>query len=363
MTAQTPYVSRPEAEALLDALAEALKSPQTSPTVFQVWGIGGVGKTTLARKVKELHQSTAHVADVVFGRTEGIEEPIPLMRKLYEQLAPHDSWSRDPFWEKYDLYFETVHQLNTEPASGRGVVSDTQVKQVKDLLRLGVDVVGKWVLTGAQEKVAEQVVDRGTDAAVAALSLKDDLQGLLQQHRATKRDQALQRLMLEPLPLLTQAFVEGLRQQTKQKPVVLVLDTYEKAHPDIDTWLWRTLLGNTALSQIAVRLVVTGRYCVLRAEGWRKLQQDTNCLYERTFERFNQEQTRDYLGQIGLTDETEVAQIYQATRGLPYYLNWVREQRLKGNALNFAEGNQAIVRLLVEGLTPNQQQVVQLAAC
>jgi len=360
---QQPYVSRPEAEDFLAALEAALKSPQNSPTVFNAWGIGGVGKSTLTRKTQESHAGTTQIATVSFGLTEGIDEPMPLMAKLYEQIAVKDSWSRDPFWEQYELYFETVHQLSTQAAAGWGAATPEQVTQVKQLLKLGVDAIGEFALSEAGKKTANTLVDKGLDAAVAGLSLKDSLQQLLQQHKATKRNQALQRLMLEPLPQLTQAFAQGLSQRAAKQPIILVLDTYEKAPGVIDAWLWRTLLGNTDLSAQPVRLVVAGRHSLLKTEGWRKLHQDRNVVRDLTVERFTPEQTQAYLAQIGITDDTQVENIGRVTRGLPYYLNWIREQSEKGRTLDFAQGNQEIVRLLLQGLNDTQKQVVQLAAC
>ncbi len=360
---QQPYVSRPEAEDFLAALEAAFKSPQNSPTVFNAWGIGGVGKSTLTRKAKEIHGETAKIATVSFGLTEGIDEPIPLMAKLYEQLAVKDSWSRDPFWEVHERYFDTVHQLSTQAAAGWGAATPEQVTQVKQLLKFGVDTFGELALPETGKKAANALVDKGIDAAVAGLSLKDSLQQLLQQHKATKRDQALQRLMLEPLPQLTQAFAEGLSQQANQQPILLVLDTYEKVPGVIDTWLWRTLLGNTDLSAQRVRLMVAGRHSLLKTEGWRKLHQDRDVVRDLTVERFTPEQTQAYLAEIGMTDDAQVANIGRVTRGLPYYLNWIREQSEKGRTLDFDQGNQEIVRLLLQGLNDTQKRVVQLAAC
>jgi tetratricopeptide (TPR) repeat protein len=48
---------------------------------------------------------------------------------------------------------------------------------------------------------------------------------------------------------------------------------------------------------------------------------------------------------------------------LPYYLNWIREQIEKGQNLDFDQGNQEIVRLLLQGLNATQKLLVQLAAC
>jgi tetratricopeptide (TPR) repeat protein len=360
---EQPYVSRPEAEAFLDDLDKALKAPAKSPVVFHGWGIGGVGKSTLTRKVKDAQGDAATIAEVSFGLTEGIEEPIPLMAKLYEQIAVKDSWSRDPFWDKYELYFQTIHQLNTQATSGRGDATPEQVGQVKTLLQLGVDVAGEFFLSESGKKTASTLVDKGMEAAVAGLSLKDGLQQLLQQHKATKRDLELQAFMLEPLPHLTRAFAAGLSQHTQHKPIILVLDTYEKAPSVIDTWLWRTLLGNTEVSAQPVRLLITGRHCLLKTEGWRKLHQDRHVVQDLTIERFSPAQTKDYLAQINITDETQVETIGRVTRGLPYYLNWIREQTAKGRTLNFDQGNQEIMRLLLQGLNDTQTRVVQLAAC
>ena len=358
-----PYVSRPEAEAFLAALADAIKAPQANPVVFHVWGIGGVGKSTLTRKVQETYQGKAKIAAVSFGLTEGIDEPIPLMAKLYAQLAVKDAWNRDPFWEKYDLYFETIHQLNTQAVSGRGEATPEQAGQVKQLLQLGVDVAGELVLSESGKKAATTLVDRGVDAVAAGLALKDSVQQLLQQHKATRRNVELQKLMIEPLPQLTQAFVAGLSQQAQQQPIILLLDTYEKAPTTIDTWLWRTLLGNTNLANSCTRLMVAGRHCIRRTEGWRKLHQDRNAIFDRTIERFDLPQTQDYLTQIGLTDAAQAEKIFQTTKGLPYYLNWVREQTERGQIPDFDQGNEEIVRLLLQGLNDTQKLLVQLAAC
>ena len=330
---------------------------------FTFWGIGGVGKSTLTRKVKEAQEDSTKIAEVSFGLTEGIDEPIPLMAKLYEQIVVKDAWRHDPFWEKYDLYFETIHQLKTRATSGRGDATPEQITKVKQLLQLSVDVAGELFLSESGKKTANTVVEKGMDAAVAGLSLKDSLQELLQQHKATKRDQTLQRLMLDPLPQLTQAFAQGLNQQAQQQPLILVLDTYEKVPATIDIWLWRTLLGNTDLAQHPTRLVIAGRHCIIRTEGWRKLHQDHHAVFDRTIERFDLPQTTEYLQQIELTDTDRVAKIFQATKGLPYYLNWIREQTEKGNTPDFDRGNQEIVRLLLQGLNDTQTLIVQLAAC
>ena len=358
-----PYVSRPEVEDFLVALGHALEKPQSNPAVFHVWGIGGVGKSTLTRKAQETYQGKAKFAAVSFDFAEGIDGPIPLMATLYRQLVAKDAWNRDPFWDKYDLYFETILKLKTESANGRREATSEQVGQVKQLLQFGVDVAGELLLSESAKKTATTLVDRGVDAFAAGLSLKDGVQQLLQQHKATRRNVELQEFMRAPLPQLTQAFVEGLSQQGKQQPIILVLDTYEKAPTTIDTWLWRTLLGKTNVVTQPVRLMIAGQNSLRKTEGWRILQQNRHAIRDLTIKRFDLSQTQDYLAQISLTDADQVDRIFHVTRGLPYYLNWIREETQKGHTLNFDQGNQEIVRLLLQGLNDTQKFLIQLAAC
>ncbi|MEO1743178.1 MAG: tetratricopeptide repeat protein, partial [Cyanobacteria bacterium J06629_9] len=361
MTSAVSYIARPETTTFIEDFGKALDAPDQGYSVYHMWGTGGVGKSTLTRELINTYRDRIGSATISFGITEGIDKPIPLMAKLYEQPQPQETWGDDPFWEKYDLYFQTIHELQTQAATGRGAATPEQVDQVKSLLQFGVDVAGEWGLSDEKKRFFGKAVDQGTDAIVAGLSLKDSVQQLLQQHKATRRDQALQKLMIEPLPQLTIAFAEGLAQLAAKQTVALVLDTYEKAPQVIDGWLWRTLLGNTDLREQPVQLVIAGRHCILRTEGWRKLQQDFDAVYERTIERFELPQTQEYLSEIGLADEAE--NIQRVTRGLPYYLNWIRQQTEKNQPLDFDQGNQAIVRLLLQGLNDTQKRVVQLAAC
>ena len=378
MTNQLIYISRQQAETFLAEFAKALKQPSLQPLLFQVHGIGGVGKSTLLRKLRETYQQEADFAEVSFGITEGIDTPLELMEKLYKEL-PKPSLppllmrdvgklrlSPDPFTSLYDQYQQTRLALQTQPLSGKQSVDGEQQSAVKDLLDLGVltlfSVTGIASVDTAVAGLGK-AVGMLKDAPQAIASGKERVQQLLQQHPATKGKKELQELMLEPLPKLTQAFAQGLIQNAQKHPVVIVLDTYEKAPPALDLWLCKYLLGNTELKSNNVRIVVAGRHNLLKTEYWRKLQQDRELLYAQALERFDKEKTADYLQQISITELDEVEDVYKATKGLPYYLNWIRQQKLAGREIDFSQGNQAIVELLLQGLNLAQKQVLQLAAC
>jgi predicted alpha/beta-fold hydrolase len=86
MTNQPIYISRQQAETFLAEFAKALNQPSSQPLLFHVYGIGGVGKSTLLRKLREIYQQQVDFAAASFGFTVGIETSLKLMATLYEQL-------------------------------------------------------------------------------------------------------------------------------------------------------------------------------------------------------------------------------------------------------------------------------------
>ncbi|WP_225902937.1 tetratricopeptide repeat protein [Pseudanabaena yagii] len=371
MAHSIPYISRQSAEDLQNSFVRALAEPAAYPVMFYIWGIGGVGKSTLKRRLVDTHCQQADFTEVSFGLTEGINTPIELMAKLHSQLPPLAFWQRDllakdPFQTLYDEYQQTANQLQTESIDGKKLVDKEQLDHVKSLLKAGASALGDLMpISGLSKPVLETTAERTVDIAGMLLTEKDHWQQVLQQHRATKKNKELQALMLEPIPKLTKAFAEALVQRSQQtkKTVVLVLDTYEKVTSDLDRWLWQSLLANTQLQPHRVRLVVAGRKSLLDEEAWRKLQQDRNLIFERQLDRFDQSQTQKYLQDIGIKDDVEIAAIFKVTKGLPYYLNWVRQKQEKGKPISFAQGNQGIVKLLLQGLNDKEKQALQIAAC
>ncbi|ESA35335.1 tpr repeat-containing protein [Leptolyngbya sp. Heron Island J] len=162
-----PFISRPEAEDFVQDFAIALEKPSESPIVFHPWGAGGVGKSHLTRQLLELAREKARTAIVYYGQTEGISEPIKLMAKLYSQIAEVDTWGGDPFWDRYNQYFDTLNQLETQSERRLGAVTDDQLKRVKNLVKLSTDVLGTLLnLSESNKKLVDVVGERGTDAAM-----------------------------------------------------------------------------------------------------------------------------------------------------------------------------------------------------
>ncbi len=373
------HIARPEEKTLIDRITKAIAQPEASPMMFYVWGIGGVGKSTVLNrtqeKLEEQYKNNVHFTKFSFATFT--ETPLDVMVKLHKDLPQLGLLKKDllnnsdPFAEKHKTYKETLHALQSQPIDKEETVSKEQIDLVKQVAKLALNVGGWAVSTAATMGINTPLsaltssitstaisggVDTAVDGAVTALSLKDNL---LAKHKATQKAE-IQELMLEPLPKLTQAFVKTLMNHAKQVPVVLILDTYEKVSPDVDRWLREVLLQNKELKNSKVCLLMAGQFQLFKKDGWKELSRESKLVQETPLKIFEKEQTKSYLEKIGVSDKRDIEKLNKLTKGLPFYLDLIRKNKEDGEPINFTE---EISERLFKGLTEQQKSLLQLAAC
>ncbi|MFN7759506.1 MAG: tetratricopeptide repeat protein [Pseudanabaena sp.] len=382
MASQNLHLPHKQEEKLINEVAEAIAKPENSPVMFNVWGIGGVGKSTLLRKFQEglgdrIQGKKIHFAAISFD--DNYATPLDVMVALHKDLPEipflkRDVLAKDVFSEKYKTYQETLANLKNAPVKGKEQVESNQLDRVKQLTKLVANAgiwAGKTAASGGVSNPMTEfaasvttaavgnVLDLTIDGAASALSLKDKLMDeLLLKHEATK-DAEVRELMLDPLPKLTQAFVESLVNHAHKTPVVLVLDTYEKA-VDFDTWLRQIFLKNKALKNTQLRVVTAGRYQLLKKEGWSDLITGERLVQELPLREFEKDKVKNYLEKIEITDKREIEKFYKRTNGLPYHLNLIAQQKEQHITIN---SDEAIEKRLLVGLNEIQQKLVRYAAC
>ncbi|MEM7066984.1 MAG: tetratricopeptide repeat protein, partial [Cyanobacteria bacterium P01_B01_bin.77] len=365
------YVARPAANSFLENLDLAFKAPALQPIVFHAWGLGGVGKTTLLDRAQLAHRQRCTISEQVtitevkFGDTANTGTPLGVMKVLHSQLSPTvGDPKKDPFYELERRFTTTLETLKTKTEDGSGQASDKQIEIVKKYSQLALQGASLMFAAGSPVGTALSVAAPHIgELGELGASILDDAKGLLNRHQATRNDEKLKALMLNPLLELTKAFVKSLQTKAAVQPLLLVLDFYEKVPVEVDRWLCSTLLGNTALQAYPVRIVSAGRKQLLNKDHWSERHQNDSAVYEQELKRFEDEQAREYLAKIGITDDERVKRIITATRGLPYYLNWVREEYNKGHEPDFSEGAQEIKKVLLRQFTSHETQLVQIVAC
>ncbi len=373
------HIARPEETNLIERITKAIAQPEACPMMFYVWGIGGVGKSTILNrtqeKLEELYKNKVHFTKFSFATFT--ETPLDVMVKLHKDLPQLGLLKKDllnnsaPFAEKHKTYKETLHALQSQPIDKEETVSKEQIDLAKHVAKLAINVGGWAVSTATTMGITTPLsaltssmtstaisggVDTAVDGAVTALSLKDNL---LAKHRATQKAE-VQELMLEPLPKLTQAFVETLVNHAKQVPIVLILDTYEKASPDVDRWLREMLLQNKDLKNSKVRLLLAGRFQLFKKSVWKDLSRESKLVQETPLKVFEKDQIKSYLEKIGVSNKRDIEKLNKITKGLPFYLDLIRKEQEDGEPINFTE---EISERLFKGLTDSQKSLLQLAAC
>ena len=364
------YIERDEAKRLLERFALALNEYDGQPLLFNICGTGGVGKTTLLGRLKDAHAGKVDFLEICFAKTAGIETPLKLMRKVHQQAVESFGCETiaDSFTQKKQQFESTLYKLSHQSIDGE-TTSSEEAKKITSWFERFI-WLGPIGLTSTSSKPTSFNVSGVGFSALAGIgedadSLQESIEQRVRNHPATKDQPELQALMLQPVSKLTQAFAESLMQiaQSRGRSLVLILDTYEQAQSYLNQWLWQYLVEDTALSSAPVRLVVVGRRSLQADESWRKLNQDRKLLLEVALKKFSRKDTEEYLKQIGIENGGIRARIYNATQGLPYYLDWVRKQREQGEEPDFSKGNQAIAELLLQGIDPRHRKVLYVVAC
>ena len=342
------FVSRDSTKRFLDDFAKAIKQPNSAPLMFYAHGIGGIGKSTLLHELKSLYDGKVKFLEADFNNSR-LSKPIELMKHLHQQLPIHQP-EADIFTVRYQQYQETLRRLETEAAEETQIVSAERSSLVREYMG-----------------VARSSIVTEDESTFNPLSTTGRFEQLLRQHPATQgstqEKMSLRDLMLDPQPKLTQAFAQTLIQLSQEMPIVLWLDTYEKAQKDFNEFLGNELLKDTPLHNSPVRIAMAGRYKLSHGRYQHKFQdRGVPLIREYSLAKFSKQETQQYLENIGVTNKDEVRQIWSATQGYPYYLNLLKKQKEDDGKITLSGGQSGMVNLLLDGLDETQQRVVKLAA-
>jgi tetratricopeptide (TPR) repeat protein len=132
------YVDRLATDQLLNGLRKALKSPADNPLIFHAYGIGGIGKTSLTKKIARDFPDALVVSSDI-GAEINTETPLKLMDKIYRQLPDLYDW-REEFSEKYGQYQEVRRSIEQD-AQGKELIKVTQSVAQLALTKMAGEIV------------------------------------------------------------------------------------------------------------------------------------------------------------------------------------------------------------------------------
>ncbi|MCK9893605.1 aminoglycoside phosphotransferase family protein [Frankia sp. AgB32] len=287
----------------IDQVRAALTDSTSSPRVFNVTGVGGIGKSRLLRELR--------VRAPEGWRTASLDLQVPAMRQQEDALAVlrAELGGQGVRFDRFDLAYAVLWQrihphLRISRETLPFVEESGILMEIVDSVA-GLPVFGTALgLLKAAEKATSDARRRYRIRHDETLSSLDDLPNA------------------EVVDAVTFLFAEDLRAASETRPYVLTIDTYEALVPE-PTRSGRTQLADVWLRDLIAQLdrglvVIAGREPL----RWDVYDADWRGLIDTcTIGGLPMEARMALLGSSGIAEEDERLRLAAASAGLPFYLH------------------------------------------
>ncbi|MEU0143049.1 AAA family ATPase [Streptomyces albidoflavus] len=340
---QGAFVGREQEIELFARNLDGAPSDPTHRFLFHVYGVGGVGKSTLVREWERLAVGrgalTAYVDDSVHSVPE-------VMAVVAEQFA-RQGRPLKALEKRLEAHRRRVHEALAASGAdaGGGDGAEEGASAVSSaVVRAGLVGVGMVPGVGAFAPVVDgERLARGADRFAASLS-------------ARFRDQDDVRLVLDPLPALSPVLLAELGRVTEEVPwTALFFDTYENTAPFLDAWL-RDLTTTDRYGQAPGNLVLTlaGRNRPDRSLWGGQ----TDLVAHLPLEPLTENETGRLLDARGIHDEDARRAVWEGSAGLPVLVTTLADH--PGDTV--LAGATAVDRFLGRDAPPGQREAALACA-
>ena len=276
--------------------------------LFNIHGDAGVGKTFLAKQLRQIATDTGALTAYI---DEAAEDVTSAMTAIAEEFSRAGCKLGD-FQRRAAKYRKRRHELESDPHAPAGVAAFL----TKTAATIGFGAVCK--LPGAGPFLAP------VDAAAVA-----DQANQAREYLARKfSDYRDVRLLLSPADELTPVFVAGLNRAAAGRTVALFFDTYERTGLLLDKWLCSLYAGRYGYLPETLVTTISGQK-PLDPNLWSEY---LPVIADIPLEPFNKAEARQFLASKGITDETTIQVILALSERLPLWLATLADAWLQGGA-------------------------------
>ncbi len=306
--------------------------------LYNVWGQGGVGKTTLLQRFEQIAKS----GDCVVALTNEAETDIPaVMARLAHQFQEQDH-ECSHFTKRYQVYRQKREELEADPEAPQGFTAFA----ARTLTKTGVHLARRTPVGG--------VIFDLVDEEVLATQVSDWAEYV--RRRLANKDEV--RLILEPEAELTPLFLKDLESIAEDKTVVLMFDTYERTCTMLNNWLRDILDGRFGDLSPNFIIVIGGRE-PLDPNQWSAY---AGVLGRFPLDPFTEAEARDYLALKGVNNEEVIQVILQLSGNLPLLVATLAMESPNDPAQVGDTTGTAVERFLKWVDNPQQRQIALNAA-
>ncbi|MCV3214864.1 tetratricopeptide repeat protein [Plectonema radiosum NIES-515] len=290
---QSGFVGREEQVSLFRQNLDLSLEDSRRHFLFNVWGQGGVGKSTLLRQFRKI----AEEAKIIAAHTDDSEKSVSeAMGRLAEQLEQQNH-KLTQFSDRYKVYRQKRQELESDPEAPQGFSAFVG----KTVAKTGVLLARRVPVGGAvfdfidEDAVASQA---GEWASYVAKKL-------------TNKDEV--RLIQEPVEVLTPLFLQDISKLAEKSGVALFFDTYESTEDFLDNWLREILEGRYGEVPLNILVIIAGRQ-ELDKNHWAPYE---GLMIRFPLEPFTEEEAQQYLTRKGITNSRVIEVILRLSGRLP----------------------------------------------
>jgi tetratricopeptide (TPR) repeat protein len=261
--------------------------------IFNIWGQGGVGKTTLSKEFIKIAAAANWVTAYVNEDDRSLPE---IMGRLVAQLE--QPGVKLAFSASYKTYRQKKQELEADPEAPQGFSAFLGRSLTKAGLGLAKQIPGSGaVMPFVDEDGLTTQVSEWSAYVAKKLTNKDEV-----------------RLVQEPVEVLTPLFLEAIAKVAELRGIALFFDTYERTADVLDDWLRDLCEGRYGAAPENLIVTIAGRN-PLDPQHWSDYDPA-----QMPLGQFTEAEARQFLGQKGITDERVIEVIFSLSDRLPVLL-------------------------------------------
>ena len=306
----------------------------TPPTyiIFYITGQGGVGKTALLNRYREIARS--EFAFLLAGCDEQ-QRDIPAVLGHFAQQLSAQGVPLKHFNERYKTYRQKMHEIENDPTAPQGLAALLGRTAVQVAFGVGDLVPGirKGLDLLPQDSLQTQASE-WTSYLAKKLTNKDDIA-----------------LIRDPAPILTPLFFTDLNVIAQKQKVLLCFENFEATRQELQKWLIR--LGDYKASQ-NIRFVIAGRN--EPGAQWDALSNITRTI---RLDVLTEREAEKFLNAYGVTNPRRRTEILESSGRLPVIMSWLAAP--EGNEPDISLPTHNIVERFLRWVEDPQLRQVALA--
>jgi tetratricopeptide (TPR) repeat protein len=333
---QLNFVGREEQIALFRHNLELPFADHQHRFIFNVFGQGGVGKTSLLRQFRQIAEN----AKFLSAYTNDSETNIPAVMAHLAQQLEQQGCKLTKFNERYQVYQHTQQELTTDAEAPQSFSAFLKGSVAKGDIYLQLQI--------PRTQVVLEYVDQDIEATQTEWA----------SYLAKKiHNQDERRLLLEPVAVLTPLFLEELWQIAENIDLALFFDTYDRTEGFLDRWLRDIFDGCYGDVPPNILLVIAGR---------QELNQNYWACYEDSIQRlglepFTESEARLYLNHKGINDAQIIDVILRLSERLPLLVATLAVEAPQ-DPNQVGDANGLVIERFLKWVEPKQRQGVMSAA-